>query len=174
MTDKISSGRPEKEIGPLLVKMGLLLGLAESCTGGMISARITDVSGSSSYFAGGVVAYDNRVKEEVLGVPAKELELHGAVSQQVASSMARGVKKLLKTDFGLSVTGIAGPGGGSPEKPVGLVYIALDGPRDNLVKEYHFRGNRSEIRMAAMEEALEILKRELIENQKVREIKKCL
>lgn len=155
--------RLEEEVGRLLAEKNLSLGLAESCTGGMIAAVITDVPGSSAYFAGGVVAYDNRVKEGVLGVPRRELEQFGAVSRQVARSMAGGVKKLLKTDFGLAVTGVAGPGGGTPEKPVGLVHVALEGPRGIKNKELRLSGDRAAIRSATVREALQLLLNELIE-----------
>jgi len=159
------SQRVEEEVGRLLEERGLSLGLAESCTGGMIAARITDVPGSSAYFAGGVVAYDNRVKEGVLGVPAIELNQFGAVSDQVARSMAAGVRKLLKTDIGLAVTGVAGPGGGTPGKPVGLVYIALAGHRGTTAREFRLAGSRAEIRTVTVHEALTMLLRELLNNR---------
>lgn len=152
-------------MGRLLEAKGLSLGVAESCTGGMIAARITDVPGSSAYFAGGMVAYDNRVKENVLAVPAGELEKYGAVSEAVARSMAAGVKKLLKTDIGLAVTGIAGPGGGTRDKPVGLVYVALDGPGTVLCKELRLKGERFAIRSATTAAALELLYSYLLEGQ---------
>lgn len=145
-------------MGRLLEGRGLSLSVAESCTGGMIAARITDVPGSSAYFTGGVVAYDNRVKENVLAVPAGELEKHGAVSEEVARSMASGVRKLLKTDIGLAVTGIAGPGGGTTGKPVGLVYAALDGPGTVFCRELRLKGSRFEIRSATTAAALELLR----------------
>ncbi|MHB8157291.1 MAG: CinA family protein [Desulfocucumaceae bacterium] len=168
------SARLEEEIGDVLGKRGLSLGLAESCTGGIIAARITSIAGSSAYFTGGVVAYCNRVKESVLAVPSRELSEYGAVSHQVARSMAKGVKKLLKTDFGLSVTGIAGPGGGTPEKPVGLVYVALDGPAGTLSIELHLEGDRDRIRKATADAALDMLRRELFKIAKnVRENEHC-
>ncbi|HBV98829.1 MAG: competence protein ComA [Peptococcaceae bacterium BICA1-7] len=155
----------EEEVGRLLEERGLSLGLAESCTGGMIAARITDVPGSSAYFAGGVVAYDNSIKEVVLGVPAGELNQYGAVSGQVARSMAEGARKLMKTDFGLAVTGVAGPGGGTPGKPVGLVYIALTGPRGTTARELRLAGSRAQIRTATVQEALTMLLLELLNNR---------
>lgn len=157
--------RPEEEAGRLLEGRGLTLALAESCTGGMISARITDVPGSSAYFAGGVVAYSNRVKEGLLSVRGEELSAWGAVSDQVARSMAGGVKGLLKTDIGLAVTGIAGPGGGTTAKPVGLVYVALDGPRGTVSRELRLGGSRAEIRSAVTGAALEMILRYLEEEQ---------
>lgn len=151
----------EEAIGRLLTVQGLSLSLAESCTGGMIAARVTNIPGSSAYFAGGVVAYDNRVKRDILAVTDEELAKSGAVSKEVAQLMASGVKKLLKTDIGLAVTGIAGPGGGTPEKPVGLVYVALDGG-EIFSRELHLEGNRSVIRTATVGTALEMLWQYLI------------
>ncbi len=148
-------------IGELLRERGLTLALAESCTGGFISARITDIPGSSDYFKGGVVAYDNGVKEKVLKVDARDLSVYGAVSPQVARAMALGARNLLGTDIGLSVTGIAGPGGGSPEKPVGLVYLGLSTPEATVDLELRFSGSRSEIRMKTVREALEMLRQYL-------------
>jgi len=148
---------PAEEAGRLLERLGLWLGLAESCTGGLIAARITGVPGSSAYFAGGVVAYANPVKERVLAVPAGELEGFGAVSREVAGSMAAGVKSLLGADIGLAVTGVAGPGGGTTAKPVGLVYVALEAPGRTTCRELRLRGSRAEIREATVAAALDLL-----------------
>ena len=115
----------EEAVGRLLAERGLTVAVAESCTGGLIAHRLTNVPGSSRYFLGGVVAYANEVKEGVLGVRSETLRRHGAVSQETALEMARGVRRLLGADIALSATGIAGPAGGTPEKPVGLVYVAL-------------------------------------------------
>lgn len=147
----------EEEIGRLLADRGITLGLAESCTGGLIASRITSVPGSSAYFTGCVVAYDNRVKEKLLAVPGGELARYGAVSGEVARSMAGGAKRVLMTDISLAVTGIAGPGGGTPEKPAGLVYVALDAPGAVVTKELHLRGDRDQIRSAIAQTALEML-----------------
>lgn len=157
--------RPGEVVGRLLGDQGLSLGLAESCTGGMIAASITDVPGSSAYFTGGVVAYCNRVKEQVLGVPGPELARFGAVSPEVARSMAAGVRKLLKADVGLAVTGVAGPGGGTAEKPVGLVYVALDCQGKVTTRELRLAGSRAEIRAATVDSVLEMLRRCLVERQ---------
>ena len=146
------------KVGELLGQKGLTLALAESCTGGLVSARITGVPGSSLYYKGGVVSYDNRVKEKVLGVNAQDLKLYGAVSRQVARGMALGVKDLLEADIALSVTGIAGPGGGTEDKPVGLVYIGLSSREITKEYELRFAGSRDEIRRATVKEALEILR----------------
>ena len=115
----------EEAVGHLLAEKGLTVAVAESCTGGLIAHRLTNVPGSSAYFLGGVVAYANEVKERVLGVRPETLRRYGAVSREVALEMARGVRRLLGADIALSATGIAGPAGGTPEKPVGLVYVAL-------------------------------------------------
>ena len=144
-------------LGRLLEERGLTLALAESCTGGLIAKIVTDVPGSSGYFNGGVVAYSNAVKERVLGVPGLDLESYGAVSSQVALAMAAGVRNLLGSHIGLSVTGIAGPGGGSPEKPVGLVYIGLALSNDSKYIKCLFEGDREQVREATAAKALEEL-----------------
>jgi PncC family amidohydrolase len=118
----------QSQIGPLLRRHGATVTTAESCTGGLIASLLTDVSGSSDYYLGGVIAYANEVKRGVLGVSAEALQTAGAVSRETALQMARGARGLLGADYALSTTGIAGPTGGTAEKPVGLVYIALVGP----------------------------------------------
>ncbi|GAC1418842.1 MAG: competence/damage-inducible protein A [Gemmatimonadaceae bacterium] len=140
--------------------LGLKLAVAESCTGGMLGERITSISGSSDVFLGGVIAYDNDVKVKVLGVPADDIERYGAVSEQVAVRMASGIRKTMAADVGISVTGIAGPGGGTPEKPVGLVWIAMD-YSDAKARRFHLVGDRTEIRQRAAQAALEIVRRSL-------------
>jgi len=117
--------RPEFKLKELLTKRGLKLSTAESCTGGLVAARIVNVPGSSAYFMGGVVAYDNTVKMKVLNVSPETLLKYGAVSEQTAKEMVIGVKELLGTECAISTTGIAGPSGGTPEKPVGLTYIGV-------------------------------------------------
>jgi nicotinamide-nucleotide amidase len=119
----------------LLIRNGLTIALAESCTGGLISNLFTNVPGSSAFFNGAVVAYQNNVKRRVLQVKARTLKAHGAVSKDTAREMARGVRRLLKSDIGLSVTGIAGPGGAKPEKPVGTVHLAITDGRRIRTKE---------------------------------------
>ncbi len=140
--------------------LGLKLAVAESCTGGMLGERITSIPGSSDVFLGGVIAYDNEVKVKVLGVPADDIERYGAVSEQVAARMASGVKEKMAADVGISVTGIAGPGGGTPEKPVGLVWIAMD-HFTTKARPFHLVGDRTEIRQRASQAALEIVRRSL-------------
>lgn len=140
-----------------LQQNSLKVALAESCTGGMISASITSISGSSQCFECGVVAYSNEVKNKVLGVPLDVVEKFGAVSYQTALGMAKGVRNLVKSDIGISVTGIAGPQGGNDIKPVGLVYIALATEDFSLCQKYYFKGNREEIRKETVKQALKMV-----------------
>jgi len=131
---------------------------AESCTGGLIASSIVDVPGASDCFNEGYVTYSNEAKMKNLGVSAKTLESYGAVSKQTAIEMAKGVRSTASADFGVSSTGIAGPGGGSPTKPVGLVYIACAYGDDKCqVKELHLSGDRSQVRQAAANEAIKLL-----------------
>ena len=139
---------------------GIRIAVAESCTGGMLGARITAVPGSSDVFIGGVLAYENTTKVEMLGVEPADIETHGAVSEVVAVAMARGVRRRLSTDIGISITGIAGPGGGTPEKPVGTVWIALDG-RVSGSRGLRLIGDRAEIRQRSAQAALDFVRREL-------------
>jgi nicotinamide-nucleotide amidase len=138
----------------------LRLAVAESCTGGLLGARITAIPGSSDVFVGGVLAYDNSVKTGILGIDRNDLATHGAVSERVAVGMAGGVRSRLSSDVGLAITGIAGPGGGTPEKPVGTVWIALDGPAMRAVG-LRLIGDRTEIRERAAQAALDLLRRQL-------------
>lgn len=137
-----------------LAELGRTCGTAESCTGGGVGSAITSVAGSSSVFWGGIVSYDNSVKQGVLGVPQKVLETRGAVSPECAAAMAAGARRLLKTDLAVSVTGIAGPGGGSAEKPVGLVWFGIATPEGVKTESAIFPGGRDEVRAAAVEHAL--------------------
>ncbi len=139
---------------------GIRIAVAESCTGGLLGARITAIPGSSDVFVGGVVAYDNSVKTEMLGVTRETLETSGAVSEPVAVAMARGVRARLSADVGISITGIAGPDGGTEEKPVGTVWIALDGKLSAVLGVRLF-GDRSEIRARSAQAALDLLRRQL-------------
>lgn len=132
---------------------------AESCTGGDIARRITRIGGSSAYFTGGVVAYANDVKSQLLSVPESVLANPGAVSEPCARAMAEGVRDLLGTDLAVSTTGIAGPAGGTARKPVGLVYIALAHAGETLVEEHHFTGDRDAVIGAATERALDLILR---------------
>ncbi|SFU76131.1 competence/damage-inducible protein A [Alicyclobacillus macrosporangiidus] len=141
-------------VGKLLRTRGETLAVAESCTGGGLSSMITGVPGSSAYYLGGVVAYHNRVKEQVLGVPAATLAEFGAVSEQTARAMAEGVRRLFGADWGMATTGIAGPDGGTPEKPVGLVYVAVAGAGGTQVYRLQLRGSREQIRLRASKQVL--------------------
>ncbi len=151
----------EKAIGDELRKGGLSLGTAESCTGGLLSHRITNVSGSSDYYTGGIVAYSNEVKRKILHVAEKTLEEKGAVSAACAREMSSGVIKLLDADIGIATTGIAGPTGGTPDKPVGLAYIALATNEYVYHEKYIFQGDRGENKREAVDAALEMLKASL-------------
>lgn len=153
--------RVEQVVGRLLVRAGATMGTAESCTGGMVGARLTEVPGSSEWFAGGVVAYSNAVKEAVLGVPAGTLETHGAVSDAVARAMANGARAVLACDWSIAITGVAGPGGGTPDKPVGLVFVAVAGPPGTVVRELRLHGDRERVRMRASTIALHLLREAL-------------
>jgi len=143
----------------LLRERGLTLGTAESCTGGLVAARLTDVPGASDVFHGSVVAYANDVKRDRLGVPEQVLSEHGAVSGEAAAAMARGARDSLGVDVAVAVTGIAGPSGGSAEKPVGLVYLHAAGPDGELARRLDFPGDRETIRLRATVAALHLVRR---------------
>ncbi len=151
-----------KVIGELLLRKKATLSLAESCTGGAIATAITDVSGASRYFERGVVVYSNRSKSELLGVSKETLEKWGAVSEEIAKAMADGIRKSAKTTYGLSVTGIAGPTGGTKEKPVGTVYIGLATPKSTVVKQFCFQRDRLEFKQLVTATALNILRQTLL------------
>lgn len=144
----------EKWAAHLLTKNDKTISTAESCTGGLIAHRLTNVPGSSSYFMRGMVTYSYKAKRDLLGVDDKLLEEEGAVSDEVAAQMAEGVREKSETDLGLSTTGIAGPGGGTEEKPVGTVHMALATEDKTLTKKKHFSGNRWEVKEQISEEAL--------------------
>lgn len=152
----------EETVGMLLAARGLTVSAAESCTGGQVMKRLTDVAGSSRYFVGGVVSYSNELKINLLGVPAEVLERHGAVSEQTAGEMAGGVRRVTGSAIGIGITGIAGPEGGSPEKPVGLVYIALDDGEKTFCHRHIFPGPRTGVRAGAVNCALNMLRRYLM------------
>jgi nicotinamide-nucleotide amidase len=154
----------EEVVGRILTDKALTLSVAESCTGGLIGKILTDVPGSSTYFRGGVVCYSNEMKADLLGVNETVLETHGAVSQEVAHQMAEGVRVVSRSDFGLSVTGVAGPGGGSNEKPVGLIFMGLSTLGGTEVKRLNLSPPRGTIRMRAARYALDWLRRELTKN----------
>ena len=143
----------------LLRDRGLTLGTAESCTGGLVAARITDVPGSSDVLLGSIVSYSDSVKRERLGVPADVLATHGAVSAETAAAMAAGAREALGVDVAVSITGVAGPGGGTEEKPVGLVYLHAVGPAGELSRRLDFPGDRETIRLRAAVAALHLVRR---------------
>jgi PncC family amidohydrolase len=147
----------EIEVGRLLQKHGLKLALAESCTGGLISSRITDIPGSSEYFLGGVVSYAYEAKVELLGVSWDTLKAHGAVSEQTVLEMARGARKALNTDIAVAVSGIAGPGGATPDKPVGTTWVGLVAADTEQARRFQFSGTRVQNKAASAEAALQLL-----------------
>lgn len=152
----------ESVVSDMLIEKGLTLSTAESCTGGMLSSRIINYPGASKFFKEGLVTYSNESKIKTLGVQSETIEQHGAVSEQVAKEMAHRITIVSKSDIGISVTGIAGPDGGTKEKPVGLVYIGLSINGDIKVKKINLWGNRANIRRRTTTEALDFLRRELI------------
>ncbi len=154
----------EEEIGRLLKKHRLTLTIAESATGGLLTHLITNVSGSSEYCEGGMVTYSNRMKEEELGVKEETLKKHGAVSSQVAEEMASGIRRKRGVDVALSTTGIAGPTGATPGKPVGLFYIGLSSKRGTLSRKCQFQGTRLQNKQSAVEQALSMLKHHLLKH----------
>jgi nicotinamide-nucleotide amidase len=152
----------EEVVGLKLSVGGYTVAVAESCTGGLLAERITDVPGSSKYFIGGVIAYANEVKTKELGVEPMLLLEHGAVSAPVAEAMAEGVRACVGTDFGLSITGIAGPDGGTEEKPVGTVFIALSDEIKTEHRRLKIPGDRNLVRWRASQAALDMLRRRLL------------
>ncbi|MEL6270130.1 MAG: CinA family protein [Chloroflexota bacterium] len=149
---------PEQQLLQLLHGTGITIATAESCTGGLIASRITDVAGSSNYMLGSVVSYSNAAKQNILNVRQGTLMAYGAVSEPTAQEMATGAKKLFEVDYAISVTGIAGPGGGTPEKPVGLTYIGLAMPGDRTeVRRYQWKGDRLAVKKQSADAALQWL-----------------
>ena len=147
----------EIQVGELLRLHGLRLAVAESCTGGLIGHRLTNVAGSSTYYMGSVTAYAYEAKVRLLNVRWETLEKHGAVSGETVIEMARGVRHALAADVGLSVSGIAGPGGGTPEKPVGTVWIGLSSPEDEFAELFVWQGDRIQNKEHSAEAALQLL-----------------
>jgi len=149
----------EQVVGTALQEHEYTLAVAESCTGGAVSARLTDVPGSSAYLVGSVVSYSNRIKTDFVGVPESVLEEKGAVSEETARAMAEGIRRRFGTDLGAGVTGIAGPSGGTQKKPVGLVYIAVAGPNGTIVEEERFTGQRITIKTRSVNAVLDLIRR---------------
>ncbi|WP_442899805.1 CinA family protein [Geomonas sp. RF6] len=156
------SGTMEETVANLFRCTGATLSLAESCTGGMIAARITEVAGSSAWFLEGIVSYSNAAKSRLLSVPATLIEKHGAVSEEVAVAMAQGARDGAGSDLALAVTGIAGPEGGSPQKPVGTVYIAVANREGCHAQRHLFRGDRQRVRELTVFAAFDWLRRDLL------------
>ena len=152
---------PEKTmeaiLGEMLDERGLTIATAESCTGGLVSHRLTNVPGSSEYYIGSVIAYAYHAKVRQLNVKWQTLETHGAVSHETVAEMASGVRAALETDIGIAVSGIAGPGGGSPGKPVGLVWLGLSTPDGNWTRDHNFEGERIAVKNQAAEAALQFV-----------------
>lgn len=162
--DHIFSSRGEtleEVVGMYLVMKQKTVAVAESCTGGLVAERLTRVPGSSGFFLGGVVCYSNEVKTRFVGVPAEMIAAHGAVSKPVAQALAEGIRRRTGSSLGLGITGIAGPSGGTPEKPVGLVFIALADDRSTEVRQFRFPGERERVRMWSSVAALEMTRRRI-------------
>jgi nicotinamide-nucleotide amidase len=151
----------EAVVGDLLVERGLRIGVAESCTGGLIASRLTDISGSSRYVDQAVVVYSNEAKTELLGVPPDLLREHGAVSEPAALAMAQGIKARARAGIGVGVTGIAGPTGGTPEKPVGTVVVSAVTDAESRVRTFRFFGEREQVKFQASQAALDMVRRML-------------
>jgi nicotinamide-nucleotide amidase len=148
----------EEVVGNRLRELGLTLATAESCTGGLLGHRITGISGSSNYYLGGIISYNNEAKMELLGVKKKTLETFGAVSEETVREMAQGVQSLFKSDLGISISGIAGPTGGTPEKPVGLIYIGLSFGKEVAVKKFNFFRDRDSNKRISSQVALNMIR----------------
>jgi nicotinamide-nucleotide amidase len=155
----------ESVVGELLQKQGKMLATAESCSGGLIGHKITSVPGSSNYFSGGIIAYSNALKEKLLGIDPELLARHGAVSSAVASAMAAGIRSKTNADIGLSVTGIAGPTGGTPEKPLGTVFIGLATAGTTMDIHCLFAGDRWQIQELSAVKSLDLVRRLLLGNK---------
>lgn len=152
MSDKIL-----KQVHKKLLNRKKTVAVAESCSGGLLSCLLTEISGSSGYFILGIVAYSNSSKQIILNIPAKTIAKYSAVSAQVAVLMAKNVRKKAKSDFGLSITGIAGPTGATANKPIGTVFICLSDKNEDNCRKFLFRGNRQDIRKKSAQEALRLL-----------------
>jgi len=164
--EELAAGRLlAAQLGQMLLRRGMTLSLAESCTGGLIASLLTDIAGSSNYFPGGVVAYAYEAKEQILGVAHQTLMAHGAVSYETAREMAQGAIRLFASDLALSVTGIAGPGGATPDKPVGLVHIHLSAPDAEIGEQHIWDSDRIGNKILSAEAALGLAIRYLQESR---------
>lgn len=153
----------EEVVGMYLMMKRMTLAVAESCTGGMLSERLTSTPGSSNYFLGGAVCYSNALKTHLAGVPLQLIEEHGAVSKLVAQALAEGIRRRTEASIGIGITGIAGPGGATPEKPAGMVFIGLADGRGSQVREFRFPGGRDRVRLWSTQAALEMIRRRVRE-----------
>lgn len=162
MEENKNFNAPEISLCQALLDKNMKIATAESCTGGMIASKITSVPGASGCFDCGVVTYSNEQKQKLLGVNPETLENFGAVSEETALEMCKGVKELASADFGISVTGIAGPGGGTPEKPVGTVWIGICGENVHQAFCFRFNGNRTQVRQQTAFTALELARRAVL------------
>ncbi len=160
-TERMTTDSPERRALALLAERGWRLATAESCTGGGIGARLTSVPGASDHYVGGVVSYANEVKRDVLGVPEATLRDRGAVSEETVRAMCAGVARLCAAECAVAVSGVAGPGGGTPEKPVGTVWVGALTPEGCVARLFRFPGDREEVRNAAQAAALDLLCRML-------------
>ncbi len=160
----MNTNKIETVIGHMLARARRTVAFAESCTGGILSSRMTDVPGCSAYFLGGVVAYSDQAKERLLGVRHETLATHGSASEQTALEMARGVRRVFDADIGVGITGVAGPGGGTPEKPVGLVFIALSACEGEFCELHVWQGNRNSNRHDSGEASFRLIQRFLEES----------
>lgn len=149
------------QIHSLLIKNKKKIAIAESCTGGLLSNLLTRIPGSSHYFILGIVAYSNKAKGTILKIPAPLINKRGAVSKEVAKKMAKAIRKLAQSHIGIAITGIAGPGGGTPQKPKGTIFIAIDSKTKKISERFIFKGNRLAVRKIASLKALRLLKRVL-------------
>ncbi|MCM8800449.1 MAG: CinA family protein [Candidatus Omnitrophica bacterium] len=147
-----------KQVHKILLKKQKTIAVAESCSGGLLSKVLTDLPGSSRYFILGIVAYSNKAKINLLGIPSNILKHSQAVSKEVASLMAKKIRQIVNTDLGIGITGIAGPTGGTAKLPKGTVFIALETKNKKICKEFHFKGNRLEVRKKAVLNALSLIK----------------
>ena len=147
----------EEKVAQALISHQKTLAVAESCTGGLLTHRLTNIPGSSNFLKLGIVTYSNESKKKLLGVSSRTLRHHGAVSSQTAIAMAKGIRLIHKTDFGIGITGIAGPTGGTKKKPVGLTFIAIQTPQETLCLKYLFRKKRSGIKSQAATSAMKLL-----------------
>ena len=153
----VNHSKLAKLVHERLKKEALFLATAESCTGGLLGHALTEISGISEVYLGGVIAYNNTIKTKMLSVPSPTLKRYGAVSEECALLMASGVRNLFKADIGIGITGIAGPSGGSKTKPVGLVYIAITDNRRSLCEAFHFKGPRSKIKQQSATQTFSLL-----------------